>query len=271
MEREGASYEAVLAEAKRLGYAEADETLDVDGWDTAHKASILAFLAHGRWVKPSEMRVDGIRRIAQADIAFARSFDYRIKLLALIERNFATGDLSVSVQPTLVPTRLAIANVSEVYNGVCVVGDVVGTTIYIGRGAGQDATSSAVIGDIVDALGVASGARGPLIPDEAPSILDGGAEVRLAPPRSIEGRYYVRMTVRDQPGVLAQIATVMATNHVSIASVLQRESPVEKAALLILTTHLTNEKAIQQTVLGLKSTPAVLDDPVLLRIADFQD
>jgi homoserine dehydrogenase len=271
MEREGASYEAVLAEAKRLGYAEADESLDVDGWDTAHKASILAFLAHGRWVKPSEMRVDGIRRIAQADIAFARSFDYRIKLLALIERNFATGDLSVSVQPTLVPTRLAIANVSEVYNGVCVVGDVVGTTIYIGRGAGQDATSSAVIGDIVDALGVASGARGPLIPDEAPSILAGGAGVRLAPPRSIEGRYYVRMTVRDQPGVLAQIATVMATNHVSIASVLQRESVVEKAALLILTTHLTNEKAIQQTVLGLKSTPAVLDEPVLLRIADFQD
>jgi len=271
MEREGAGYEAIVEDAKRLGYAEADESLDVDGWDTAHKASVLTFLAHGRWVKVNEMRVDGIRRITQADIGFAKAFDYRIKLLAQIDRNLETNDLSVSVQPTLVPTRLVMANVNEVYNGVCVVGDVVGTTTYIGRGAGQDATASAVISDIVDAVGVLSGARRPLIADEAPSILGGGAEIKLAPPRSVAGRYYIRLTVRDQPGVLAQIATVMATNHVSIASVLQREAAVDKAASLILTTHDTNEQAIQQTMLGLKSTPSVLDEPVLLRIADYSD
>lgn len=271
MDREGASYEAVLAEAKRLGYAEADESLDVDGWDTAHKAAVLAFLAHGRWVAAGEMRVDGIRRITQADIAFARAFGFRIKLLAIIERHFAANGLSVSVRPALVPDRLVIASVNDVYNGICVIGDVVGTTLYIGRGAGQDATASAVISDLVDAAGVLSGNRRPLIPDEAPSVLGEGAGLKLAPPRSVTGRYYVRLTVRDAPGVLAQVATVMASNNVSIASVLQRESAVEKAAALILTTHDTNEKAIQQTVLGLKSTPSVLDEPVLLRIADFED
>jgi homoserine dehydrogenase len=271
MEREGASYDEILADAKRLGYAEADESLDVDGWDTAHKAAILAFLAHGRWVTTDEMRVEGIRRLTQSDITFARTFDYRIKLLAVIDRNFETGDLAVSVQPTLVPNRLVLANVNEVYNGVCVVGDVVGTTLYIGRGAGQDATASAVISDIVDAVTLLSGARGPLIPDEAPSIVAGGRGVKIASPRTVLGRYYLRLTVRDQPGVLAQVANVMAGNHVSIASVLQRESAVERAASLILTTHDTNEKAIQQTVLGLKSSPSVIDEPVLLPIADFAD
>ncbi len=271
MEREGATYEAIVDDAKRLGYAEADESLDVDGWDSAHKASVLAFLAHGRWVKLGEMRVAGIRRLTQEDISFAKAFDYRIKLLAQIDRNFDTNDLSVSVQPTLVPSRLVMANVNEVYNGVCVIGDVVGTTTYIGRGAGQDATASAVISDIVDAAGVISGTRRPLIADEAPSILGGGGEIKIAPPRSVAGRYYIRLAVRDQPGVLAQIATVMATNHVSIASVLQRESAADKTASLILTTHDTNEQAIQQTVLGLKSTPSVLAEPVLLRIAEYSD
>jgi homoserine dehydrogenase len=271
MEREGASYDAILADAKRLGYAEADESLDVDGWDAAHKAAILAFLAHGRWVASTDMRVEGIRRITQADIAFAKAFDYRIKLLAHIERNFETNELSVSVRPTLLPDRLAMANVNDVYNGICVVGDVVGTTLYIGRGAGRDATASAVISDIVDAITVLSGARRPLIADEAPSILGGGADIKIAPAQSMKGSYYLRLTVRDEPGVLAQIATVMAMKHVSIASVLQRECPTEHAASLILTTHETNELAIQQTILGLRSTPSVIDEPVLLRIADFAD
>ena len=271
MEREGASYDTILADAKRLGYAEADEALDVDGWDTAHKAAILAFLAHGRWVKSGEMRVDGIRRLTQADIAFARAFGYRIKLLAHIERNFETNAIAVGVQPTLLPDRLAMANVNDVYNGVCVVGDVVGTTLYIGRGAGRDATASAVISDIVDAITVLGGTRRPLIADEDPPMLDEGTTIAIAPPRSIKGSYYVRLAVRDQPGVLAQIATVMAANHVSIASVLQRESLAPETASLILTTHETNEEAIQQTISELKLRPSVLDEPVLLRIADFAD
>jgi homoserine dehydrogenase len=271
MEREGASCADVLVDAKRLGYAEADESLDVDGWDAAHKASILAFLAHGRWVAGTEMRVDGIRRITQEDIAFAKAFNYRIKLLALIERDFATNTLAVSVQPTLLPDRLAMANVNEVYNGVCVVGDVVGTTLYIGRGAGRDATASAVISDIVDAIAVLSGSRRPLIADEAPSILTGGEGITMAPAQSIAGSFYVRLSVRDEPGVLAQIATVMATHRVSIASVLQRESTTPQSASLILTTHETDDRAIQGTITALRESPCVLAEPMLLRIADFAD
>lgn len=271
MEREGASYDAILADAKRLGYAEADESLDVDGWDSAHKAGILAFLAHGRWVQAQEMRVEGIRRIIQDDIAFAASIDHSLKLIAVIERDFEMGSVSVAVQPMLLPNRLVMASVDDVYNGVCVEGDVVGTTLYIGRGAGQDATSSAVISDIVDAASVLSSPRPPLMADEAPSILGGGSDLAITPARSLVGRHYVRLTVQDESGVLAQVASVMAAHQVSIASVLQKESHREHAASLILTTHETNEEAIQATVADLGKSSCVLEDPMLLRIAEFAD
>ena len=123
MEREGLSYPAILKEAKALGYAEADESLDVDGWDTAHKASILAYLAHGSWVSPKSMNVEGIAAITQSDIAFARDQGFAIKLLAIIQRDFATDELSVRVQPTLLPRTSVLANVNEVYNGISVTGD----------------------------------------------------------------------------------------------------------------------------------------------------
>ena len=272
MEKEGLPYQEVLAEAKRLGYAEAEESLDVDGWDSAHKAAILAFLAHGTWVRTEEMVVDGIRRISPADFAFARSFGMSIKLLAVITRNFDADDLSVSVRPTLLPERLVMANVNEVYNGVCVTGDVVGTTLYIGRGAGQDATASAVIGDLVDAAMVLLGGKSPMLPDDAPSLRPGlEAPLTLTPSGRVPGRFYLRLTVRDAPGVLAQVATVMATRGVSIGSVLQKESGLPEWATLILTTHLTNEEAIQNTVADLSAMAVVIEEPVLLRIADFED
>ena len=272
MEKEGLGYAEILADAKRLGYAEADESLDVDGWDSAHKASILAFLAHGTWVQLDDIGVDGIRRIKPPDFTFARSFGLSIKLLVIITRNFSSNDLSVSVRLTLLPERLVMANVNEVYNGVCVVGDVVGTTLYIGRGAGQDATASAVIGDLADAALVLLGGKAPLLPDDAPSIVS-GEEVRLqiTPLENLNSRFYLRLTVEDSPGVLAQVSASMASNQVSIASVLQRESELPDRAALILTTHMTNEKAIQDTINDLKTMPVVVEDPVLLRIADFED
>lgn len=271
MEREGASYEDILAEAKALGYAEAEESLDVDGWDSAHKAGILAFLAHGRWVGVAEMHVEGIRRLNQDDMAFAQAFNYKIKLIATVERDFVTNELSVRVQPMLLPERLVMANVDEVYNGVCVVGDVVGTTLYIGRGAGQDATSSAVISDIVDAVGILCSQKPPLIPDEAPAILGDGSDLTIAPSQNVTGCYYFRLIVRDEPGVLEQVASIMAKQRVSIASVLQRESEAPDAASLILTTHDTNEAAIERAVLGLHVADCVVGEPVVLKIADFED
>ncbi len=265
----GASYERVLAEAKRLGYAEADESLDVGGWDTAHKASILAWLAHGVWVKPDQMIVEGIDRITPADLGNAATLGYRIKLLAIIRRDFATGELSVRVHPTLLPAESVIAGVGGVFNAISVTGDVVGTTLYIGRGAGQDATASAVISDIVDGVSLLRNGRG-AGEDPAPGRAAPN-RCRLAPAGHIRGRYYVRLTVKDRPGVLAKVASVMARRQVSIASVLQHPAGLPGAAALVLTTHESNEQAIRATLDTLGRLDSVLGPPLLLRIGDLDE
>jgi homoserine dehydrogenase len=272
MAAEGASYQAILVDAKRLGYAEADEALDVEGWDTAHKASILAYLAHGEWVKTDRMIVEGITQITQADIKHAAVLGFGIKLLAVITRDFEANELFVRVHPTLLPKNRVLANVNGVFNGIAVTGDVVGTTTYIGRGAGQDATASAVISDIADAVALLTSGKAPLLPEEAGPIHHrGGQAPTIAPLDKIKSRYYVRTTVKDQPGVLAQIATVMANHQVSIASVIQTASERNDAASLILTTHESNESAIAQTLQDLGQLPSVLEKPLLLRIGDFEE
>ena len=264
MEREGLSYQEILKEAKALGYAEADEALDVEGWDTAHKASIIAYLAHGSWVPTKAMNVEGITHLTQTDIQYASANNLAIKLLAVIERDLATDELSVSVTPTLISRDKVIANVNEVYNGVSVTGDVVGETVYIGHGAGQDATASAVISDIVDAVAL---------------LLRGNAALpepveHHCPRRPLERSfcsYYIRLDVRDEPGVLAKISAATAKFGVSIASVQQTASARSAAATLMLTTHETNEKAIRSAIAQLRQLAGVLGDPLLLRIASFEE
>jgi homoserine dehydrogenase len=268
MEDRDASYAAVLAEAKRLGYAEADEALDVDGWDTAHKASVLAWLAHGVWVKPDQMIVEGISRITPADFKNAAVLGFGIKLLAVITRDFAKNELCVRVHPTLLPEGSVIANVSGVFNAISVTGDVVGTTLYSGRGAGQDATASAVISDIADGAALLQYGKGAHLIGEGAGQ---PAKCKLAPPQSIRCRYYLRLTVKDQPGVLARVASVMARQQVSIASVIQNPAEVPGAASLVLTTHESNERAMQATLKQLTALASTLDAPLLLRIGDFND
>jgi homoserine dehydrogenase len=269
MERDGAPYAEVLADAKRLGYAEADESLDVQGWDTAHKASVLAWLAHGVWVQPGDMIVEGIERITPADLRNAAVLGYGIKLLAVISREFNPDRLSVRVHPTLLPAASVIANVRGVFNGISVTGDVVGTTLYIGRGAGQDATASAVISDIADALALIRARSGgsPVPPEGTPPA----GRCTPAPARAIRSRYYLRLDVRDEPGVLARVASVMARAGVSIASVIQNPDEGGRAASLVLTTHESNEQAMGGAVRELARLPIVLERPLLLRIADFAD
>jgi homoserine dehydrogenase len=269
MEDRDAPYASVLADAKRLGYAEADEALDVDGWDTAHKASVLAWLAHGVWVKTDQMIVEGISRITPADFKNASTLGFGIKLLAIITRDFTKNELCVRVHPTLLPEGNVIANVSGVFNAISVTGDVVGTTLYSGRGAGQDATASAVISDIADAVALIKHGKGAHFIGEG--VPTPRKEKRLAPPEHIRSRYYVRLTVKDQPGVLARVASVMAKHHVSIASVIQNPAETPGAASLVLTTHQSNEKAMRTTLKQLGSLASVLDEPVLLRIGDFND
>jgi homoserine dehydrogenase len=269
MEELDTPYASVLKEAKRLGYAEAQESLDVEGWDTAHKASILAWLAHGVWVRPGQMIVEGIERIAPADFKNAAALGFGIKLLAIITRDFGTNEIVVRVHPTLLPEDSVLARVSGVFNAISVTGDVVGTTVYIGRGAGQDATASAVISDIADAVALLLHGKGAHYMGEDKPPAARGA--RLAPPERIRGRYYVRLTVSDQPGVLARVATIMARNRMSIASVIQ--GPAERAGLasLVLTTHESDERSMRVALRGLSALGSVREAPLLLRIGDFGD
>ena len=272
MEEQDAPYTAVLGEAKALGYAEADESLDVQGWDTAHKAAVLAFLAHHTWVKPEQMIVEGIDRITPADFKHAVALGYGIKLLAVIARDFETDELSVRVHPTLLPESHVVAKVSGVFNAVSVRGDVAGTTLYIGRGAGQDATSSAVISDLVDAVALLKNDRRAFITARKASAPARPARAcRLAPLEHIRCRYYLRMTVSDEPGVLAQVATAMAAKQVSIASVIQSAHEPAGAASLVLTTHRSDERAMRATLARLARLRCVLERPLLLRIGDFSD
>ncbi|MGH7996231.1 MAG: homoserine dehydrogenase [Opitutaceae bacterium] len=265
----GAPYGEVLREAKRLGYAEADESLDVQGWDTAHKASVLAWLAHGVWVPTERMIVEGIDRLTPADLHNAATLGYGIKLLAVIARDFARNELSVRVHPTLLPLRSVVASVGGVLNAIAVTGDVVGTTLYIGRGAGQDATASAVISDIADAVSLLRHGKGAhLMGIEGPPSQDA---VRIAPLERIRNRYYLRLTVRDEAGVLAKVASVLARHAVSLASVLQ--SPAERpgAASLVLTTHECDERSLRRALRALSALGAVLEPILLLRIGEFAD
>lgn len=272
MEERDAPYAEVLGDAKRLGYAEADEALDVEGWDAAHKASVLAYLAHGVWVRPEQMIVEGISRITPADFKNAAALGYGIKLLAVIWRDFTSNELSVRVHPTLLPESHVVAKVNGVFNAISVQGDVVGTTLYIGRGAGQDATASAVISDIVDAVALLRREKGEhLAGGVTEDDLRNGRAPRIAPPEHIAGRFYLRLTVEDKPGVLAAIAAVTAKQHVSIASVIQGPADRPGAASLVLTTHGSHERAMRNTIAHLRRLRAVLEEPVLLRIAEFPE
>ena len=267
MEREGAPFETILKDAQRLGYAEANASLDVDGFDTAHKAIILGYLATGYWMPLKDMIVDGIRDITPADIAYARELGYKIKLLGLIGRDDVSQKFFVRVHPTLLPSQNILANVDDVFNAVSVTGDAVDTTVHIGRGAGQDATASAVIADIADAARVLKGAPAILSAEDVRKKAPvAAADVNLATLSDITGRYYLRLTVEDSPGVLAQIAGVLAQHGVSVASMIQRDEPDVETASLIFTTHRADELAISRALEALKTLPCVRPGTLLLRI-----
>jgi len=267
MTNEGASYRDILVEAKELGYAEADESLDVDGIDTAHKAVVLAYLAYGRWVPFKDILVQGISEVTQEDIAFAKENGYAIKLLAVIDVAHASGKLYISILPTLVSKKYVLGSVDGVFNAVSIHGDVVGETVYIGPGAGRDATASAVIADVVDAakLLVAGGSQ---FVDPAPR---GGDQIELAEPEEITSRYYVRLQVEDKPGVMAEVTSVLAKNEVSLASVTQKEVEENAAsATLIMTTHTTTEQAILDAVKALEESSSVEGKPFTMPISSFE-
>ena len=269
MTAEGKEFDDVLAEAQRLGYAEADPSLDIDGGDSAHKATILASLAHGFWTGYENTYVEGIRHISNYDIQLAGKLGYTIKLLAIIKGDDA---VEVRVHPTLIPHDHVLAGVSGVFNGVVVRGDVVGDTMFYGRGAGADATSSAVIADLSDvALNFKYGTTQCVPPFVAHRL-----NARLRTIEDVKSRYYVRFTVDDKPGVVAKLATILGDAQISIASVMQREAiepkpgqPPSDHVPLIFMLHTSRDADVRGAIAEIDRLDSVKDKTVVIRVESF--
>lgn len=264
MKLEGAEFADVLADAQRLGYAEADASLDVDGHDAVHKTGILASLAHGFWVNPKHIYVEGIRRITAQDIQFAGQLGYTIKLLGIVKKTDGIP-IQVSVCPTLVPNTHVLASVNHVFNAVYVRGDVVGDTLYYGRGAGQDATASAVLSDLADAaLDLKYGTQSripPFVPHER--------EGAVLPMDQVISRYYVRLSVIDRPGTLAKIAAILAKAKIGISSVIQPEGHEGESVPLILMIHDAANADMRRALQKIGQLPVVKESPIMIRVENF--
>lgn len=266
MKQEGADFADVLVDAQRLGYAETPPDLDVDGHDAAHKIGILASLAHGFWVNPKKIYVEGIRGVSAQDIAIASHLGYTIKLLGIVKRAGSTPSIQVSVYPSLVPNSHVLASVNGVFNAVYVRGDIVGDTLYYGRGAGQDATASAVLSDLADAaLDLKCGTRS-RIPPFVPHERDGD----VSPIAEVCCRYYLRLSVVDRPGTLAKIAAILAEAKIGISSVVQPENRDGDSVPLILMTHDATNAAMSKALAKIAKLNVVKAAPVMVRVENFE-
>jgi homoserine dehydrogenase len=257
MRESGRDFADVLAEAQKLGYAEADPGFDIDGIDTAHKLAILASVAFGVPVNIAAVHVDGIRNLGIEDIRFADELGYRIKLLAIARRT--PHGLEQRVHPCMVPTNTPIAHVNGVFNAVVVEGSSVGRVMLEGRGAGGGPTASAVAADIVD---IARGIRIPLFGVPVGNL----ARLPAAPTRRHQGAYYIRLVVVDRPGVLADIAAALRDSKVSIESVLQRGRAPEEPVPLVLVTHDTEEARITRAMERIVKLDTVTRPPTMIPI-----
>jgi homoserine dehydrogenase len=263
MEKDGLSFADCLAEAQRLGYAEADPTFDIEGNDTAHKLSILTTLAFGTEIAPDEIYLEGISNITIEDIHAAADLGYRIKLLGVAQRT-GTG-IEQRVHPTMVPRDSVIAQVDGVTNAVAVESDILGELLMVGPGAGGDATASAVLGDIADIAKSRPGAqRVPVLGTPAASLVP----YQRAQMQSHEGGYFIRLTVADRTGVFASIATCMAENGISLESIVQRARPdsEDSAKTIILVTHATMEDSVRKAVDAIKAESYLVGEPQVIRI-----
>ena len=265
MENEGLSFEAVLKDAQRLGYAEADPTFDVEGIDTAHKLSILAAMAFGSTIKFDEVHTEGISRIAQADIASAHELGYRIKLLGIAQPHVGGNGESVEmrVHPTLVPLDSQLAQVSDAFNAVQISGDFVGQTMFYGRGAGERPTASAVVADLMDiASGFPEGIR-----HLAPPMGFVQSERRdfpTLPMADVTSEYYLRLMVKDRPGVIAAVTTILADHRISLEAVMQKERHATQLVPIVMLTHETSEGNMQAALSRIGVLEAVDEQQVLL-------
>ena len=260
MRETGREFEDVLAEAQRFGYAEADPSFDIDGVDSAHKLAILTSLVFGCEVSFGTVYIEGIRHINALDVAYADELGYRIKLLGITERS--DGGIYQRVHPTMVPHNTPIAGVEGVFNAVVSEGDFAGTTMMEGRGAGAEPTASAVIGDILD---IACGRRTPTFGVPASTL----AKLPGAPMEDHRSACYLRLMVVDRPGVFADIAAIMRDQAISMEAVLQRVRAEDQAVPVVITTHDTEEAAMQRALTTIDKLDTVRERPTMIRIENF--
>jgi len=265
MTQEGADFAEVLKSAQELGYAEADPTFDIEGVDTAHKLCLLLSLCFGTRVDLKDIYSEGITSISSEDVDFAKTFGYRIKLLAIGKRD---GDrIEARVHPTMIPVDYPLADVHGVFNAIRLTGDFVGPVMFYGRGAGMEATASAVIGDVVDlARNMEAGISRRCAPlgylDENVSLLP------IKPIGEIVSKYYIRFQALDRPGVLARIAGVLGVGGISIASMVQSARSASETVPIVIMTHEAREADIRRALTEIDGFDVIREKSTFIRIED---
>jgi homoserine dehydrogenase len=264
MTNEGTEYPAVLAEAQKIGLAEADPSFDVDGIDSAHKLAILVWLATGGSIPLVNIYVEGIRHVSAQDIIFAREFGYTIKLLAIAKQR--GNGIEVHVHPTMIPSEHLLATVGGAYNAIFVKGDFIGSSMYYGQGAGMLPTASAVVSDVIEiARNLGKGVSGRIPPSGFHNLLPGRGTT-VSPFTDVDSEYYLRFQVVDKPGVLSKIAGILGNHQISISSVIQKGRKQESAVPIFIVTHHAKEKDMRAALEETDRLPVVLDRTRMIRI-----
>ena len=267
MRDKGLSFEEALADAQRLGYAEADPTSDVEGLDAGQKIAIIASLAFGIRIQPERVHCEGITNLTESDLRAAEDFGYQVKLLAITKKR--SNGFELRVHPTLVPAKCVIASVDGPMNAVLVNSDALGQTLYYGDGAGDEPTASAVIADIVDVIRLSNADKQAHVPHFAfqPDNLSDHPILDMG---EVESCYYLRALVRDEPGVLSDISGILAGYEVSIEAMRQRESDADTEGVdIVIFTHKTKESSINAALAKITELDAIYETPSRLRIELF--
>ncbi|BBL35963.1 homoserine dehydrogenase [Nitrosomonas stercoris] len=267
MRTKGLDFDTALASAQQLGYAEADPTFDIKGFDAAHKITIMAALAFGIPVRFDQTYIEGITQLANEDIRYAEELGYRIKLLGITKRT--SSGIELRVHPTLIPAKRLIANVEGVMNAIIAQGDAVGPTLYYGAGAGAEPTASAVIADLVDVTRLMTSNPEHRVPVLAflPELL---SDTPIISMEEVETAYYLRLQVADQPGVLADISRILADNDISISAMIQKEhlSARNKVSIIMLL-HKTKEKNTNAAIKKIQNLPVIADKIIRIRLEEL--
>ncbi len=264
MDEENRSFASALADAKKMGYAEANPAMDIDGSDTVHKAAILASLAYGEWFGVTPVHKEGIDKVSLEDMKLANALGYKLKLLAIIKQQ--DEDVQIRVHPALIRGNSMLAKVSDVFNAVRIKGSPVGETLFYGRGAGRDATASAVVADIVDVcLNLKFGSH-----RRVPSFRIGRQFRHIIPMQDVNTRYYLRISVLDRPGVIASVSSVLGQKNISISSISQTEDKPGETVSLVILTHQANERLVKEAIAEIERNSFVRQKITLIRIEDME-